>query len=475
MTHLANLGALIRDVLFSSKRNGSFSQDYLAVASGAGINILVQLFISPVLTRIYGPEAYGAYALFNAFCTNIAMVATLRFPQAFLLPQEEIRFHSLMRLSVISTLGITALTTIIVVISGDRLLALFNAQELSLYMYLIPLGIFLISLNQIFGQWQYRMKAFKKSVAIDTSLLVSVRIFNLVFGFLSNGMRFGLIFGDVLGKLAGLILSVRLIIKKEFLLFFKPIAVNELKKSFSMYKAYPLLNLPGVWLVLTSEHLPFFLLTSKFGLSSIGLLTLAISILDLPKRVFAYSVSSVFYKKAVDLHTESLEQLQSSMMKMFYGLMILSVIPYSIVLIFGPALFSFVFGASWAESGRLSQYLALYYVLELLCISFNPVFYVFKNEKKLFYFQASAFVGRLLVLLFAVHFFDSLAYSIAVLMIFNFLFYTVQLFYLLRQAKLRAYRCLAQLFSFFALMICICFGVKMFWAYLSPLSLVFKI
>jgi O-antigen/teichoic acid export membrane protein len=467
MIYLANLGALIREGFSRSGENGSFAQNYLALLSGAGINILVQVLVSPILTRMYGPEAYGVYALFNAFCTNIAMVATLRFPQAFLLPQDDIQFHSLMRLSVISTLTVSFISAVAVSMDGGAVLRMFNAEKLSGYVYLIPFGIFLVAVNQIFGQWQYRMKAFKKSVAIDTSLLVGVRAFNLAFGFLSNGMQFGLIFGDVLGKLAGLGLSIKLVIKNEFSFFFRHISFRQLKENFLAYKAYPFLNLPGVWLTLTSEQLPFFLLTSKFGLSSIGLLTLSISILDLPKRLFAYSVSSVFYKEAVDLHNQSMERLQASLIRMFYLLILLSAIPYAAILIFGPGLFAFVFGSDWVESGILSQYLALYYVLEFICISFGSLFYVFKKEKQLFYFQVFAFIGRLLVLLFAVYSFDSLLDSIALLVFFNFLFYTGQLFYLLGLAKLPGYKYLLQLFLFFALTISACFGIKLLLNHLS--------
>jgi O-antigen/teichoic acid export membrane protein len=466
MIYLTNVGQLIRDVWGGSKRAGSFSQNYLAVLSGTGVNILVQVFVSPLLTRIYGPEAYGIYALFTALCTNIAVVATLRFPQAFLLPRDERDFYSLLRISLISSCGASVLVFLGLLWNGEAFLKLLQAESLLPYIYLVPVMIFLVALNQIFGQWQYRLDAFKKSVAIDTSLLIGVRIFNLAFGWLSHGLRIGLVLGDGLGKVSGLLLSAKFIIKRDVKKIFMSLSFGQLKKVFVTYRAYPLLNLPGIWLVLTSEQLPFFLLSTKFGLPAIGFLALSISILDLPKRLFAYSVSSVFYKKAVDLYAQSFAQFQAAVIKMFYGLFLLSAIPYAAIFNFGPLLFSFVFGADWEMSGRLAQYLALYYVLELLCISFDSVFYILRKEKQLFYFQVAAFAGRLMVLLWALHAFETLEGCVALLMAFNLLLYSAQLLTILYSLKLAAHKYFFQAFSVMALLISVFAAGKMFWNYL---------
>ncbi|MGC1242429.1 MAG: oligosaccharide flippase family protein [Chryseosolibacter sp.] len=466
MAYLTNAGAIIREACGGYKRSGSFSQNYLAVLSGTGLNILIQVIVSPVLARIYGPEAYGMYALFTAICSNFAMLATMRFPQAFLLPKEDREFHVLMRLSFLTSIALSIVVSLFLAFNGGAFLKALKAESLMPYFYLIPVMILLISANQIFGQWQYRLNVFKKSVAIDTSLLVSVRFFNLIFGWLTNGMHIGLILGDGLGKIAGLILSVGFIIKGQIREAFSRISFLQMKEVFLAYKAYPLINLPGVWLVLTSEQLPFFLLTSKFGLPALGVLAFAISMLDLPKRLFAYSVSSVFYKKAVDLYAESFSRFQDAVTKMFYGLLLLSAVPYSIIFIFGPMLFTFVFGVDWELSGKLAQYLALYYVLELICVSFDAVFYTLRKEKQLFHFQISAFAGRFAVLLTAVYAFETLELCIASLMAFNVVLYSVQLITVLRYLKLPAFKFFIHLVSIMGLLVALMAGLKMFLDYL---------
>jgi O-antigen/teichoic acid export membrane protein len=166
------------------------------------------------------------------------------------------------------------------------------------------------------------------------------------------------------------------------------------------------------------------------------MLALAISILDLPKRFFAYTVTSVFYHRAVEMKKSSFEALQSFVVKMMYFFLALSVIPYSIVTAFGPELFSFVFGNQWVRSGVIAQYLSVYFVFELLYISLDSLYYVLREEKRLFLFQIVTFIVRLLALFLSIRANLSLESTILFLAAGNLCMYSIQLSYLLHLLKL---------------------------------------
>jgi O-antigen/teichoic acid export membrane protein len=433
---LARIKFFIEDTLSGLKKNGSFTQNYAFVLSGTGLSIIVQILVSPVLTRIYGTEAYGIFSVFNALCSNLAVVATLRFPQALLLPDKESDFYALMRLSLLSALFTSGLLFVILFIAATPFLSIFNAEKLSSFYYFIPLMIFLIALNQVAGQWQYRLNTFKSSVTLDTSVLISVRIFNLIFGWVTSGAALGLVIGDILGKTAGLILSWRFIIKEKFVFLFRHISWNQLMKTFAEYKRYPLLNLPGIWVSIMATQLPVFFVSSAFGISAVGLLSLSISMLDLPKRLFAYTVTSVFYRKAVEVNKTSFASLQELVVKMLYIFLCLSVVPYSIVTVFGPELFSFAFGAQWIKSGVIAQYLSIYCVFELLCISLDSLYYVLREEKRLFLSLIITFMVRLVALFVGIRAGDSLESCMFFLAAANFIIFGIQLSYLLYLLKL---------------------------------------
>ncbi|MEQ8362609.1 MAG: oligosaccharide flippase family protein [Cyclobacteriaceae bacterium] len=438
----------------------SFIQNYAVVLSGTGLNIAIQILVSPILTRIYGPEAYGIFSIFNALCTNLALLATMRLPQAILLPKLENDFSALMRLSLLSALIVSVLLFFVLYVFGSHVLSFFQADGLIEFYYLIPIMVFLISLNQVLGQWQYRLNAFKKSVTIDTGVLVGVRIFNLTFGWLSNGFSIGLVAGDMLGKTIGSVLSWKFIIKQRIKHLFQSIPNDQLKKTLKEYRQYPIYNLPGVWINMVSDQLPVFFFSHLFGLKTIGLLALATSMLDLPKRLLAYSVSSIFYKKAVELKEKSKGELQQFVSQMLYSFLALSLVPYALVVVFGPELFSFVFGPDWTLSGTLAQYIAIYSILELLYISLDSIYYVLREEKKMFFFQLATFTARFSVLSIAFVGSFTLEKSVLCLVVVNAVLYGSQLSYILRLLGLKWWKYLLNIVTLVIMTFGALYGIK---------------
>lgn len=424
----------------SLRKRGSFAQNFAFILSGTGLNILVQIFVTPIITRLYGPEAYGNYSLFNALCVNLALIVSLRLPQAVILPKGEDELKALFRVGMLSALGLSMIIFIILYLYTNPILSFFNANTLASFYYLIPLMVLLITLNQYVGSWQYRLNAFKKSIALDTGTLIGVRVFNLSYGLISNGMVMGLVFGDILGKLTGLLLAWVFVIRDKVRSLVTFVPGRDLIKVIKTYKVYPLLNLPGAWMDTVSAQLPVFYISSVFGMSSVGLLALAVSMLDLPKRLFAYSVTSLFYKKTNDLYSSSLEELQKFIPKVFYFLLLISSVPYAILFVWGHELFTLAFGGQWSESGLIARYLSVYYIFELLTISVTPIFYVFRKESKLFLFQFLFLVFRISILAIAFWFRLSIESTILILSIVNCILYNIQLGYILHIVQLKWYK-----------------------------------
>jgi hypothetical protein len=84
----------------------------------------------------------------------------------------------------------------------------------------------------------------------------------------------------------------------------------------------------------------------------------------------------------------------------------------------------------------------------------------------LFYFQVSAFAGRLIVLLYALDRLDSLEAAVAMLIAFNVVLYSIQLIAIFRLLKLPAIKYFFQLVGSMALVIGVLGAIKIFWNYL---------
>ena len=72
-----------------SRRKTSFAGDVLKLVSGTTIAQLVGILITPVLTRLYAPEAFGTLALFTSITSILGVIACMRYELAIMLPESD--------------------------------------------------------------------------------------------------------------------------------------------------------------------------------------------------------------------------------------------------------------------------------------------------------------------------------------------------------------------------------------------------
>jgi len=60
-----------------STRSSSFAADVLKLVTGTTVAQVIAALASPLLTRLYGPEAFGLLALFTSITSIIGVVACM--------------------------------------------------------------------------------------------------------------------------------------------------------------------------------------------------------------------------------------------------------------------------------------------------------------------------------------------------------------------------------------------------------------
>ncbi len=129
-----------------------FVRNVAVVASGtAGAQAIVIAF-SPIIIRLYGPEAFGILGAFMAIVAVITPIAALSYPIAIVLPRKDSDARGIARLSAYIALGVAALTALVLLAAGDRIVNLLQVQEVSSYIWLLPLVILFaawLQINQI--------------------------------------------------------------------------------------------------------------------------------------------------------------------------------------------------------------------------------------------------------------------------------------------------------------------------------------
>ncbi|MBE0440418.1 MAG: oligosaccharide flippase family protein [Gammaproteobacteria bacterium] len=120
---------------------------------------------------------------------------------------------------------------------------------------------------------------------------------------------------------------------------------------------FPLLRTPQNLINAFSQSLPILLLSTYFGASSAGHYTIAISVLGIPSNLIGGAVMSVFYPR-ITAALNNGENARALIIKATVGMAAAGAIPFLIVMLGGPFLFSFIFGKEWHIAGHYAQWLA---------------------------------------------------------------------------------------------------------------------
>jgi len=93
-------------------RNRAFAGNVLKLTAGATVAQALGMLLSPVFTRLYGPQAYGAAAVFASILGLVSVVVCLRYEFAIMLPSKATDALNLYTLSQLIVIIWTAATII---------------------------------------------------------------------------------------------------------------------------------------------------------------------------------------------------------------------------------------------------------------------------------------------------------------------------------------------------------------------------
>src|SRR5690625_413075 len=153
---------------FVSKLTKSpFVKNVMVMATGAAGAQAVTMALSPIITRLYGPEAFGILGTFTALTRVIIPVAALTYPIAIVLPKNDKNAKGIIKLSMLVTLIISVLTTLFLLVFNTHIINWFQLEEIAPYLYLIPLVIVFAGLMQVTSQWLIRTKQFAINAKVN--------------------------------------------------------------------------------------------------------------------------------------------------------------------------------------------------------------------------------------------------------------------------------------------------------------------
>ncbi|WP_417880919.1 lipopolysaccharide biosynthesis protein [Vibrio sp.] len=343
--------------LFSNK----FIRNVVIVASGAAGAQLITMLFMPLITRLYGAETFGLLGVFTAVLAVISPVAALAYPIAIVLPKGDDDARSIAKLSLLIASVVSIITFIVIFLTKEQLIILFNLQAISSYLLLLPIALFFAATQQIMQQWLIRKKQFKVTsrVAVSQSLIInSLKAAGGAFNPIGAILILAATLGNALYTVQLWFGSQKWSVETDRINHANS-AKSDLKKLAYKYKDFPLYRAPQQFINALSQSLPVLLLASLFGPASAGFYTLGKTALGVPSALIGKSVGDVFYPHITEA-AHNRENLFNLIRKATIMLAAAGFVPFGIIIIFGPDLFSFVFGTEWVVAGDYARWLSVW-------------------------------------------------------------------------------------------------------------------
>lgn len=404
------------------------------VASGMAAAQAITMAFAPLITRIYGPEAFGKLGTFMALVAVAIPLAALAYPIAIVLPRDDREALGLVRLSIIVSFVVALLVALVLWVGGDWLALTLGTQSITSYMLLIPVVMLFAAWMQIAQQWLIRKRHFG---VIARSALAHSLILNIGksgIGWLSPS-------GTVLIALAtlGHMLHAALLVQGARRGYTTEVhnvveqSSASLKKVAHGYRDFPIYRAPQNVINAASQSLPVLMLSAFFGPIVAGFYTLANMVMGMPSTLLGKAVSDVFYPRITEAAHNG-ENLPRKILLATGILLVVGIVPFGLVVLFGHQLFILVFGEAWGMAGDYARWLAIFFLFNFInkpAVSAVPVLGI---QRGLLVYELFSTAGKTLGLVAGFYWFGSSLWAVALFTVIGVIAYSAMMLWILFHA-----------------------------------------
>lgn len=340
----------------SLARSSSLGRRVLTVGAGTALAQLVAAGSTPLLTRLYPPNAHAAWAIYLSVCVILSGLATLRYELAVVLPADRSRAAELAVVAVAVAAIVSALASPALWLLGPHFMPAEQIANLRIWCWLVPLSVFSTAVYQVASAWCTREADFKTYSIAQFMLPITTVISQLALAYAGHRNGLGLIAGMAFGQFViALVLFVH-VWRRSRSVFQSTAHSAVLVESAKEYRRYPLYMAPYTIVGMSRERLAYFLLGRFGNPESAGYYGLMARFVNLPNSFIASSVRPVFFQHAAGRKPAELER---PMLETMQSLGIVSVLVWAPCAVQAHWLCGFVFGLAWVPAAPYAVALSI--------------------------------------------------------------------------------------------------------------------
>ena len=381
-----------------SNPSSSFGANVLKLAAGSAFAQGLGVLVAPVITRLFAPEAFGVAALFASITGIVGVIACLRYQLAIMLPKTDEDAANLLGVSLFFVLVITGLTILAVLFAGNHISQMLSSPELSKYLWLVPVAVFINGTFLAFNYWNSRTKHFGRlSIArVVSSVATQTTKLGAGFaGFVSGGVLIGT---SILGQLVSAIILGGQILRDDGRLFKAHIRWGKMIAGLKRHKKFPIYSTWSALINTASHQLPMWFLAFYYSPNIVGFYSVAILVVSVPMRLVGDSLAQVFYQEASNTYNQTGE-MKNVVDKVVIRLVSCGIFPALLLAIVGEELFAIILGTQWAEAGLYIQILIMFLFLQFIFSPLSTILIVLERQVSYMIFDTILFGARLLALI----------------------------------------------------------------------------
>lgn len=332
------------------------------LASGTAIAQLLLLLCLPIITRLYSPDEFGVFAIYTAWVSMLAIVASLRLEIALPLPETDVDAAGILIIAIISILTFSGFLAI----AGSLFPAIYSqslgTEKLGLLTWAVPTGVLVTSTYSVLQYWASRKRRYKITANVRVAQSAIETSAQIGSGFYALG-GLGLIGGQIAGRLVA-VFFLAISTYRDVAPARSLITRKRIKFLAHHYRRFPLLSTPDALINSSGLQAAIILIAVFVDAAAAGILFLAIRILQLPIGLLANAISQVYL-------TELPKHIREGNDSFLTAQVLKNLIDYAV----GPILFiaitaniflDFFLGEQWGMAGWIMTWMTPWMILLML-------------------------------------------------------------------------------------------------------------
>lgn len=360
------------------------------------IMYLLPIIVTPILTRLYTPEAFGEWGIFSSFVTIATIGIFLGFENVIIQAKEKELSNVI---TLCATLSLCLIVAIAVAFSGGAFIGIpffvdFPNGEL-LIVYLIFYCLYTIFYNLCNRYEKYYTLSFCNVVRG-----CSQAGFRIILAFIFLEFLNGLILGTTIAEGVAAVFLLIFLLKTPARKIRLQYHTEKIKQIILRYKKFPLYDAPSSILSFSAFNLPVIILSLYFNKASIGCFSIVLQLLLMPMSLVGTAIGKVYYQRLSTLG-DNTALIGSATHEVLRILVIISVTPLLFIACGGDKLMVLFLGSQWQSAGNVALCLALWSFPTILTQPLLPLFRILFRQHTLLLYDLLYFslgIGSILIL-----------------------------------------------------------------------------